>query len=105
MIADTSFHYIEKLETGVKTPLTKPVILGDRITVFNRCSILKGSVIPDDSIVASNSVVNKDFSERGSYCMLAGAPAVVKATGVRRIWDLKEERELDRQFGYHRTHL
>lgn len=105
LISDTSFHYIEKIESGAKAPLTKPVIIGDRVSVFNRSSILKGAVLPDDTIVVSNSIVNKDFSKIGPYCMLAGAPAVVKATGVRRIWDLKEERELDRQFGYHRTHL
>lgn len=31
--------------------------------------------MPAETIVASNSFVNKDFSSMGSFCLLAGSPA------------------------------
>ncbi len=103
---DTSFHYIESLDpTKEIKPLTKPIIIGDRVWLGNRATISKGATIPDDTIVASNSVVNKDFSDMGSNCLLAGMPAVVRSRDIRRIYDLKRQAQLDKQFDYHRRPL
>ena len=106
-IYDTSFHYIESTDSPQKDidPLSKPVIIGNYVWIGNRTTISKGAVIPDDTIVASNSLVNKDFSKDGPCCMLAGSPAVLKAAGVRRVYDRKQEKELDEKFGYSRTGL
>ena len=103
---DTSFHYIELLnkENQIR-PLTKPIIIGDRVWVGNRTTISKGAVIPDDTIVASNSIVNKDFSLVEPYSMLAGSPASVKGTGFKRVYDERKQKELDSKFNYDRTHL
>ena len=104
-VIDTSFHYIESTDNSFDVkPLTQPVIIGDRVWIGNRTTISKGSVIPDDNIVASNSLVNKDFSLIGSFNMLAGIPAKVIKKGINRIRGPKEK-ELDIQFGYDRTHL
>ena len=103
---DTSFHYIESLDpTKDIKSLTKPVSIGDRVWIGNRTTISKGAMIPDDTIVASNSLVNKDFSDIGPYCMLAGMPAVVKTKEIRRIFDVKKQTQLDKQFGYQRHKL
>ena len=104
-IVDTSFHYLENVETGETKPLTKPVVIGARAWVGNRSTLAKGAVLPDDTIIASNSLVNKDLSEYGPYCLFAGSPATLKARNVRRVWSDKKERELDAQYGYVRTHL
>ena len=105
-IYDTSFHYIELLnrENEIKQ-LSKPVAIGDRVWLGNRSTISKGAIIPNDTIVASNSMVNKDFSQIEPYSMLAGCPASVKTTGIRRVFDRKQEKELDEKFGYSRTGL
>ncbi len=105
-IYDTSFHYIELLNRNneIKT-LSSPVIIGNRVWLGNRSTVSKGAVIPDNTIVASNSLVNKDFSNEPSYSMLAGCPATVKATGLRRIYDKKQEKELDKKYNYPRTGL
>lgn len=105
-IYDTSFHYIEQEnESESIQKLTKPVIIGDRVWVGNNSTITKGAVIPSDSIVASHSLVNKDFSGSGSFPLFAGVPAKIKKIGFQRIRDLKKEKDLDLFFGYDRTHL
>lgn len=105
-IYDTSFHYLELLNRDNEVrPLSSPVVIGDRVWLGNRSTVSKGAVIPDDTVVASGSMVNKDFSQIEPYTMLAGCPAVVKATGLRRIFDRKQEKELDRKFNYSRTGL
>ena len=105
-IYDTSFHYLELLNRDNEVrPLSSPVVIGDRVWLGNRSTVSKGAVIPDDTVVASSSMVNKDFSQIEPYTMLAGCPAVVKATGLRRIFDRKAEKEMDRKFNYSRTGL
>lgn len=105
-LMDTSFHYIEKIgNLNVMKPLTQPICVGDRVWIGNRSTISKGSIIPNDTIIASNSLVNKDFSNLGSCNMLAGNPAVLKIAGVRRIFDTEREKDLDVKYGYSRTHL
>lgn len=105
-ITDSSFHYLENVESGEITgPLTKPVVIGARVWVGNRSTISRGTVLPDDTIVASNSLVNRDYSDIGPFCLLAGSPATVKARHVRRIWSEKRQHELDQQYGYVRTRL
>ena len=103
---DSSFHYIELLSNnGEIKPLTKPILIGDRVWIGNRTTISKGSVIPSDIFISSNSLVNKDFSQTDPYSMLAGCPASLKCTGIKRIYDEKRQKELDKQFLYFRTHL
>lgn len=105
-VIDTSFHYITFVDNPDKiAPLTKPVVIGDRVWIGNRTTVSKGAVIPSDSIVASNSLVNKDFSAIGPNHLLAGCPAIVKSSGIYRVRGDKEK-EYDKLFGYDRsTHL
>lgn len=103
---DTSFHYIELLnKNGEIKPLTKPILIGDRVWVGNRTTVSKGAVIPDDTIVCSNSLVNKDFSQIEPHSLLAGCPAHLKCSGFKRVFDKKRQKELDKEFNYFRTHL
>ncbi|MBQ3845729.1 MAG: acyltransferase, partial [Bacteroidales bacterium] len=105
-IYDTSFHYIEYTDSCKDiSSLSSPVCIGNNTWIGNRSTVSKGAIIPDNTIVASNSLVNKDFSQIEPYTMLAGCPAVVKATGLRRIFDRKAEKEMDRKFNYSRTGL
>lgn len=105
-IYDTSFHYVEKLMEGSEiTPLQKPIAIGSRVWIGNRSTISKGAVIPDDTIVASNSLVNKDFSNIDPFSLIAGMPASKKTTGLRRVWDFSRQAELDTHFNYSRHKL
>lgn len=105
-LMDTSFHYIELLhENNSINPLTKPILIGNNVWIGNRTTISKGAVIPDFTIVTSNSLVNKDFSQAGLYGMLAGSPATLKRSGSKRVFDEMKEKELDSKNNYIRTHL
>lgn len=104
-ITDTSFHYIKDIQHNTVAKLTKPVVIGNNIWIGNRTTINKGSIIPDRSIIASNSMVNKDLSSFGEDCMFAGQPVKLKLNNIMRIYDKREERLLDSEFGYSRTHL
>ncbi len=48
------------------------VIIGDHVWVGCRCTIMKGAIIPDNSIIGSNSIVNKQMDARN--CIYAGNP-------------------------------
>lgn len=102
---DTAFHYVENLLDGDIKPLTSPIVLGNNIWIGNRTTIAKGTELPDYTIVASNSLVNKDFSSIGENCLIAGLPAKLKQQNIRRVYDSKVQKKLDKKFNYIRTHL
>lgn len=104
-IIDTSFHYTEDLSNGEIKPLTKPISLGNNVWIGNRTTISKGVILPDFTIVASNSLVNKDFSSIGENCLIAGLPAKLKLQNIRRVYNIKKQKELDKKFNYIRTYL
>lgn len=105
-LMDTSFHYIELLENDKEIrALTSPIKIDHDVWIGNRTTISKGTRLPSNIIVASNSMVNKDFSNIPSYSLLAGCPAKLKVVGSKRIYDKLKEKELDLKFGYSRTHL
>lgn len=60
-------------QTGLPTDEPEDVIIGNDVWIMSRCIILKGSIIPDGSAVAANSLVNKEFTE--SNILIAGTPA------------------------------
>ncbi len=104
-LIDTSFHYIKHSGEDVPKELTAPIVLGDYCWIGNRSTISKGTVLPNYSIVASNSIVNKDFSSFGEQCFYAGMPAKCKATDIVREYDTAKEADLDRKYNYTRRHL
>lgn len=104
-IMDSSFHYIETVDDGTVQPLTRPVHIGKHVWIGNRTTITAGAIIPNETIIASHSLVNKDFSDVGSNCMIAGIPAKVLKKGIRRIYDWDTQKLLDQKFNYDRTRL
>ena len=57
---------------------------------------MKGTYLPAYTIVASNSLVNKNFKEMGKHCMIGGVPAKYITNGVERL--LLNDREIDKLF-------
>lgn len=81
-IFDTDFHYM--IFNGQVGKKTKKIHIGDHCWIGNRVNIMKGAFLDDYSVVASNSLVNKDYSEYGQKCVFAGSPAQFKANGAQR---------------------
>lgn len=87
-VFDTDFHYIEY--QGVVRRKDSPVFIGHHCWLGNRITVNKGSRLPPHSIVASNSLVNKDFSDNGPSGLYAGVPARFVKGPVNRIWGYAE---------------
>ena len=65
------------------------VEIGNHCWIAWNCQILKGSKIPNGSIVGGNSFVNKKFEEES--CVIAGTPAKVVKRNIG--WDRRSPSE------------
>ncbi len=72
LIMDSDHHKIIGEDGDVINPTT-PVVIGDKVWIGCRCSILKGSKIPDNSVVGANTVVTRELTENNG--LYAGLPA------------------------------
>ena len=59
--------------------------MGAYTWICNRATIGRGAFVPAKSIVASYSLVNGCFKNKGEKILLAGIPAVVKCIGIQRV--------------------
>lgn len=84
-IIDSNFHYIRNTKTGVIHKKSVPVVIGANCWIGNRVSIGKGTILPDYSIVASNSLLTKSYSDFPEHSVFAGIPAKMIATDQERI--------------------
>lgn len=96
-IFDTNFHPMEELSNSRYISMSAPIIIGNYCWVGNRTSIYKGSIIPDNTIIASNSLVNRDLSSYGSCNLFAGQPVRLVKENLVRVWDTTREIEYHKQ--------
>lgn len=80
LVMDTDLHETENPVTKEVYPSSSPVVVGDHTWICARCVILKGSRLPNGSILSSASVLTKKYDEE--YVMLAGSPAVIKKHNI-----------------------
>ncbi len=73
-------HSIIDPDTGVRINYARNVTIGDRVWISAHVSVLKGSSVGADSVVATRSVVTREIPPRS---LAAGSPAVVIRTPVR----------------------
>lgn len=79
LIMDTDYHkvFIENECINVNSP----IIIGDHVWIGCRTTILKGSKIADNTVVAATSTVCNTFE--ASNCLIAGVPAKVKKKNIK----------------------
>jgi acetyltransferase-like isoleucine patch superfamily enzyme len=104
-VFDSSYHYVANFAKGIVPPVYKEVHIGKNCWVCNSSTINGGTVLPDNTIVASNSVVSKDFSNAGDSPLIGGIPAKVIANGLRRIYNPSYIAEVSRFYSLHPTEL
>ena len=100
-ILDSNFHYIANLSRKTVSRYSKPIHIGNSCWICNSSTIAAGSIIPDNTIVASNSLVNKDFSNIPPESIIGGIPAKFIVSGFRRINNSKLEAEIIKFFEEH----
>lgn len=74
-IFDTDFHTMINTETGELNEPERAIHIGNDVWCCQRVTILKGTHIPDRSIIASNSLVNTQFKDISPNTIYAGNPA------------------------------
>ena len=79
-ISTTDFHSIIDTNTNERINPPQDVIIGNHVWVASSVEINKGVAIADNSIVASNSLVTKKFTQ--SNIILGGLPAKILKENV-----------------------
>lgn len=98
VIMNSNMHVVKNIDTGAVKKPWGPIIIGESCWINAGCVVNKGAIIPNYSISARNSFLNKDYSEFGENLFLVGCPAKVSATHVQRIFGMKRENELKQLF-------
>ena len=97
-IMDSNFHYVANLKTREISRKTHPVIIGKGCWICNSSTVSSGGILPDFTIVASNSLVKKDFSGLECNSLIGGIPAKFITTGLRRVLNSDYEAEIEKYF-------
>jgi acetyltransferase-like isoleucine patch superfamily enzyme len=100
-IFDCDMHYVKNIETGVIKNNRAPIIIGKNCWINAGTIVSKGTVLPDYSITARNSYLNKDYSKYGTNLFLVGSPAKPLNIKVQRIFSIKEQYKLNNYFKDH----
>lgn len=99
-IMDSNFHFVANFNKGIIPRYYRPIEIGSYCWICNTTTIAAGAKIPDKTIVASNSLVNKDMSDIPEESIIGGLPAKLISTGYRkvesnvlihRLWDFFSE--------------
>ena len=87
-LMDSDRHCIIDIHSQVIKEKTKPIIIKDNCWIGNHVIINKGTIIPHNTIIASTSLCNKDYSKTIlPYSILAGIPVKLISSGKRRLPD------------------
>lgn len=73
LLLDTDFHHIIQIDSNKINMNKKPIIIGNHVWIGCRATILKGSIIDDDSVIGAGSVVSDIFDRKN--ILIAGVPA------------------------------
>ena len=93
-VMDANYHYVANFVKRIVPKWTKPIIIGNGCWICNTSTLTGGTVLPDFTIVASNSLVGKDMSSIPESSMIGGIPAKLIATGFRRVENRNIERNI-----------
>lgn len=80
LIMDTDEHPIYNQE-GIRTNPDKPIIVGNHVWIGCKCMLLKGTEIPNNTVVAAGTLLTSAFS--GKNQIVGGNPPAVLKSDVR----------------------
>lgn len=86
-LMDSNYHTILDLEKGKVSSLTAPIQIGDYNWIGNRSTIMQKTITPNYCIIASNSLVNKDYSSLKENILIGGIPAKLLKNNISRDWE------------------
>lgn len=84
-IIDTNLHFIVDKD-GLVNRCFGDIEIGNYCWIGNRVTVSQGTKLPNYSIVASNSLINRNYSNEQEKIIFAGIPANPIKGGYRRIY-------------------
>lgn len=93
-ILESNYHFVANFSKGTVPNHVRPIFIGKGCWICNTSTILGGTTLPDFTIVASNSLLNKDYSGIPDSSLVGGVPAKYIATGFRKIENGIIEKEI-----------
>ena len=93
-ILESNYHYVADFTKGVVTDHSQPISIGKGCWICNSSTIMGGTNLPDFTLVASNSLLNKDYMDLPESSLIGGIPAKYIANGFRKIENGKIEKEI-----------
>lgn len=99
-LSDFSSHYMFDTKTNTIATICKPIEIGDYCWICNRTMVMPGTILPNRVIVASNSLLNKDYRNLGiqERSLIGGSPAKLIKTEIFRIYNRENENWLKQYF-------
>jgi acetyltransferase-like isoleucine patch superfamily enzyme len=83
LVMDTDFHQIYSLSSNNQINKSKRILIGAKCWIGCRSLILKGAILPENTIVAANSYIGKsDTVSLISNCIVGGNPTRVLKDNV-----------------------
>jgi len=101
-VSDSNYHPIKNTITGKHYPITKPIALGKYNYVSNRVTISMGASTPNNCVIASNSLVNKDYTGHDENILIGGIPAKLLKENYTRDYEYEKESHLKFLIKWHR---
>lgn len=80
LIMDTDEHPIIN-QDGIRTNPNKPILVGNHVWIGCKCMLLKGTEIPNNTVVAAGTLLTSAFS--GKNQIVGGNPPAVLRSDVR----------------------
>ena len=91
-ILDSSFHFMIDSETNEVKRFNGEIIMNDYCWVGNRTTIMKNTITPRYTTIASNSLLNKDYTkEIPEKSIIGGIPAKLIRKNISRVYDAEKE--------------
>lgn len=85
-------HSVLCLHSGKVVNMPQDVVIGNHAWICEDVKILKGVVIPSETIIASGSIIAKPFGPEDSNTVIGGCPGRVLRRGVT--WDHRSPAEV-----------
>lgn len=81
LIMDSDYHQITN-ENGVVINMPKEIEIGNHVWIGCRCTVLKGTVLPDNTIVAAGTVISSKLYEPNAIIGGCGKNISILKTSV-----------------------
>lgn len=91
LITDTNFHQLKDLLAQTKLPMNKAISIGSYNFIGARSTIKGNTVTPNNCLVGTNSLLNKNYFSLGENIVLGGIPAKLIKENIVRDWETEKE--------------